>query len=757
MAENMQLQLKIQANVNQALEGLIKLDNEIKQLNNTANKASKNNKLFSEIENEAKNAASSLSNSFGPLAGIIQKSLTSPLGAVGVVLGALAVEFKFFYDQALAGEKILKIDKQFQALSNTFGVAGETLRTEFINSLGGLVDDSDAIASLNKAFIGLGDKVSQLPAVMETARKATAVFGGDVTNNFELINQAIATGNTRALRQLGIIVDSEKAYQKYADSIGVAKDELSEAGRQQAILNEVLTQSDAKFKNISASSDSLANASKRLSVTFNNIIEQLQVFISKNYSEFFIDIFNAIDSGLKKITGNFTATDRVKELNEEIIKTQQELNKLNFSKFELDNLSPLAKQFSNANGLILENNRKIESNKNRLAELNKELASLTKTQEAANKETEKSVDINNDVDRALVNRRNAARLAEEESFNNTLLAQEEKYNLESERKQFEHQNRLNAIYSQQDPTVLLEERYAKEQELLNQKHDLEIEDLRITQENELAKAKLIEGAAERRDAIIKATYKAEIEGAKLAQQQLLESTELNNKKIEDSYKLRYESAKKYVDLFASGLTSSFISIAEGTESVGRSLERFAGNFIRQIAEMTLRAVIFDSVMKSLGIGVAASGGGSSGGGSGRLNGPSVPTMDLAEGGFVSGPGTGTSDSIPARLSNGEFVMTAKAVKKYGSNFFDNLNSAARGGVPASYRDFGHFADGGLVPSASQAPQVVIENKGSDKQVTRTEFDPVSAVTTVFIDDAQKNGPISKAIQSTYGLKRGGFR
>ena len=35
------------------------------------------------------------------------------------------------------------------------------------------------------------------------------------------------------------------------------------------------------------------------------------------------------------------------------------------------------------------------------------------------------------------------------------------------------------------------------------------------------------------------------------------------------------------------------------------------------------------------------------------------------GGAVAGPGTGTSDSIPAMLSDGEFVMTAKAVRGMG--------------------------------------------------------------------------------------------
>ncbi len=39
--------------------------------------------------------------------------------------------------------------------------------------------------------------------------------------------------------------------------------------------------------------------------------------------------------------------------------------------------------------------------------------------------------------------------------------------------------------------------------------------------------------------------------------------------------------------------------------------------------------------------------------------------DFTAGGGVDGPGTGTSDSIPAMLSDGEFVMTADAVKGFG--------------------------------------------------------------------------------------------
>ena len=43
----------------------------------------------------------------------------------------------------------------------------------------------------------------------------------------------------------------------------------------------------------------------------------------------------------------------------------------------------------------------------------------------------------------------------------------------------------------------------------------------------------------------------------------------------------------------------------------------------------------------------------------------IDTLSANAGGEVKGPGTGTSDSVPARLSDGEFVVTADAVRGAG--------------------------------------------------------------------------------------------
>ena len=49
----------------------------------------------------------------------------------------------------------------------------------------------------------------------------------------------------------------------------------------------------------------------------------------------------------------------------------------------------------------------------------------------------------------------------------------------------------------------------------------------------------------------------------------------------------------------------------------------------------------------------------------NLTGDKVGIATMMHGGEVHGPGTGTSDSVPARLSDGEFVLTAAAVRGAG--------------------------------------------------------------------------------------------
>lgn len=67
------------------------------------------------------------------------------------------------------------------------------------------------------------------------------------------------------------------------------------------------------------------------------------------------------------------------------------------------------------------------------------------------------------------------------------------------------------------------------------------------------------------------------------------------------------------------------------------------------------------------------------------------TESFAEGGLVTGPGTGTSDSIPARLSNGESVMTARTTSMFAP-ILSSFNQMG-GGVPISVSETSNTAMG----------------------------------------------------------------
>lgn len=81
---------------------------------------------------------------------------------------------------------------------------------------------------------------------------------------------------------------------------------------------------------------------------------------------------------------------------------------------------------------------------------------------------------------------------------------------------------------------------------------------------------------------------------------------------------------------------------------------------------------------------------------------------FADGGYVSGAGTATSDSIPARLSNGEYVLKASSVKALGTDFLDTLNNVGGYSRSSKLPKFA-FADGGYVNANQNVPQEGLES------------------------------------------------
>jgi hypothetical protein len=143
----------------------------------------------------------------------------------------------------------------------------------------------------------------------------------------------------------------------------------------------------------------------------------------------------------------------------------------------------------------------------------------------------------------------------------------------------------------------------------------------------------------------------------------------------------------------------------------------------KIALQAAETQIFSSILGSFG-------GGNAGG---VANGVTsfAGAFHLAGGGGVSGSGTSTSDSIPAMLSNGEYVIRASSAKKY-SGLLDAINSG----------NLGHFASGGAVGSVASSstsstsgstPVSVTVNNNGGNQLDNKDAADMHAMITAFVD------------------------
>lgn len=151
---------------------------------------------------------------------------------------------------------------------------------------------------------------------------------------------------------------------------------------------------------------------------------------------------------------------------------------------------------------------------------------------------------------------------------------------------------------------------------------------------------------------------------------------------------------------AAALVQPFIEAAAQIEQIMAGLPRIAEAGFTAVAAVVDQAAariqqaiaaILASIQAAIAEAARLRPQGSSGGGS---------SGNFASGGYVSGPGSATSDSIPAWLSNGEFVIRAAAVRRYGVWFLAALNGMRLGrsitdGAPG-------FALGGLAESFNRS-------------------------------------------------------
>lgn len=175
-----------------------------------------------------------------------------------------------------------------------------------------------------------------------------------------------------------------------------------------------------------------------------------------------------------------------------------------------------------------------------------------------------------------------------------------------------------------------------------------------------------------------------------------------------------ELQKAFEDGLTRGIESSLMGLAQGTMTLKDAIKNLALTVVNAMAQVAAQQLALQAVSGITGLFGGAAG---------------VSVM-AATGGYIRGPGTGTSDSIPARLSNGEFVVREAMVRKYGVGFLHAINRGRLAG----------FADGGLVSSPAmpqyREPGLTTSMQDGTAGQIQVSAPPVNIKQTLAVDSAE---------------------
>ncbi len=201
-------------------------------------------------------------------------------------------------------------------------------------------------------------------------------------------------------------------------------------------------------------------------------------------------------------------------------------------------------------------------------------------------------------------------------------------------------------------------------------------------------AGLLDGTQERIDLIAK-----QIENENILHSARQQAFAAEGKALEATNKTANILAGTYEKLGSeaiSGIADAFTGCIAAGKSFGDAMAKMCNQMLQQVLQLIAQWLILTALM---GVG----------GGIGSWAGTARGKLFAAGGGYISGPGTGTSDSIPAMLSNGEYIMSASAVDRIGIPLLNGLNSGRLDG----------FATGGYIGHAAYS------NNGGTANVAMT--------------------------------------
>jgi hypothetical protein len=164
----------------------------------------------------------------------MEKSFRSVGGAIQAAMGSAIL---------VGGANLIKQQEKLSLSMQVLKVKSEDVYNQLQNTgqaTFGLADKFDMVNAANKAMsFGIDLSNGRLEKLMKLAAKTSVVMGTDVKSAFDDLVTGVSRESKMILDNLGVMVNLNDIYSKYASELGITAKELTKAQRQTALLDEV--------------------------------------------------------------------------------------------------------------------------------------------------------------------------------------------------------------------------------------------------------------------------------------------------------------------------------------------------------------------------------------------------------------------------------------------------------------------------------------------------------------------------------------
>lgn len=479
------------------------------------------------------------------------RKFDSFLGA-SFAIGAAVGVGKMVLELGKASAQAELTEKSFEQLAQGVGANADAMLEGMRKASRGVITDSALILGANRAIASnVADTGAEMNQILEIARATGQAFGFTTADAFDKIVRGVGKLEPELLDELGIMVRLDQVFRSYAASLGTTAEKLTEAQRRQALLNEVIRQSQDEVDAAAGSIGNSADKYERMNVATEKLAKSFGDLLNAGGVPIWVDIFSArIQSEIGLMEGWIELIEKAQRLvgmggggtivsgaapwgtrgappalpgapGPRFGENQEKAEALAVDRFEAEKdidrqaTSDALEAKRNHADAVGDIERSYQTSSRREAEdfatsrLRAEADHLAQIadirEDAGRRETDAAEDLARTISRARDD--SGERIAEaRENANERLLELEEDFQKNRERANEDHRDKMLSAAGRLDAIALLEERkrFARESEDAKEAHDEQRDDLqeqldeRIADENE-ALAKSIANAQEAHD------------------------------------------------------------------------------------------------------------------------------------------------------------------------------------------------------------------------------------------------------------------